>query len=403
MNYIGICAIARDENYFIKDWIQFHVLAGVEKFIIYDNESKTPLRETLAEYIECGLVQLYEIKGISPQQQAYQHCLDNHGCEFRWLAFIDIDEFIVLKKNENIHSLLVSYENYAALAINWVMFGSSGYINNPPVPITLHLKELVAYKMPNSTIKSIVQPRYVERANLSPHFFSYVAGRNAVNEFYIPVHGNNSPVSTELIQLNHYIYRGQREYQNKVDRWHYNHDDLPHENLWEDFFRHISYKKEPDESVALFASKLARLMKLSRVEVFSELNNHGLESKKLYEIIDSVSEAIDRKYYDFALKLIVMAEMLHPDHLELTQLKAETLLLKGEAEKSIAVVQNILKDRFWWEGYIILYYCYKYTGNIKLCSGLKYYLKDLIKVAEKQSAEVPESVMALFKDNSLQN
>ncbi|WP_321403901.1 glycosyltransferase family 92 protein [Maridesulfovibrio sp.] len=403
-NYIGACAIARDENYFIEEWVQYHAMIGVERFIVYDNESKVPLRETLSGYIECGLVQIYEIKGISPQQQAYQHCLDKHGDEFRWLAFIDIDEFIVLKKNENIHSLLACYEECAALAINWVMFGSNGYINNPPLPISLHLREIVDYKMPNSKIKSIVQPQYVERANLSPHFFTYTGGKCAVNELYIPVHGNNSPPSVQCIQLNHYIFRGQREYQNKVDRWHYNHIEREHESLWSDFFRHVSCKQQIDDSIFPVAAKLNRLMKFGRPEIFADLNDYGFKSKELFAAVDAVSEAITRTNYDLALKLIVLAEMQHSEgSFILTKLKAEILLFKGEVERAVNLVQKVLQDGFWWEGYVVLFYCYRFMGNEILCRNIKLYLKDLVKIAENQSAEVPESVSSLLSGSSYTN
>lgn len=397
MNYIGCCAIARDENYFIEEWVQYHSMIGVEKFIIYDNESKIPLCKTLAKYIKCGLVTVYNIEGISPQQQAYQHCLDHHGDQFRWIAFIDIDEFIVLKKNINLQAMLACYEKYAALVVNWVIFGSNGYINNPPRPITLNLTEIIEHKNPNSTIKSIVQPKYVKHANLSPHFFTYKEEAYAVNELYMPVHANNCPTNTQRIQLNHYIYRGQKEFQNKVDRWHFNHVKKSHETLWNTFFNDLPSHPCFDKSIIPVSTKLSQFIKFDKPELLLEFNDHGLEKKEFYEIIDTICEAISTRSLDLALKLIVISELYHPENLDLIKLKAEVLLLKNEVQKSLDIVNDILKYKFWWEGYIVLYYCYMSLGNKELCNNIKLYLHDLIGIAKEQNADVPNEIFDFLK------
>jgi hypothetical protein len=244
----------------------------------------------------------------------------------------------------------------------------------------------------------------VKVANLSPHFFTYTSGKCAVNELYIPVHGNNSPPSVQRIQLNHYIFRGQREYQNKVNRWHYNHTERAHENLWDDFFKHVSCKRIIDDSIFPVSMKLNRLMKLGRPEFFVDLNNHGLKSKELFAVVDAVSEAMNRTNYDLALKLIVLAEMQnYEDCLILTKLKAEIMLLKGEVERAVNLVQKVLENGFWWEGYVVLFYCYKFMGNEALCNNIKLYLRDMVKIAAGQSAEVPETVASLLGTASCVN
>jgi hypothetical protein len=55
-------------------------------------------------------------------------------CLRRWLAFIDLDEFIVLHDTaytQNIGGFMHQYEQYGALAVNWVLLGSSGHKQRP--------------------------------------------------------------------------------------------------------------------------------------------------------------------------------------------------------------------------------------------------------------------------------
>ena len=43
-----------------------------------------------------------------------------------WFLFIDCDEFFVPKKCDSVKDFLLNYQNYHAIAINWLNFGSSG-------------------------------------------------------------------------------------------------------------------------------------------------------------------------------------------------------------------------------------------------------------------------------------
>lgn len=43
------------------------------------------------------------------------------------MAFIDVDEFLMLRDGTpDMPALLRDYEQYGGLAVNWIMFGSSG-------------------------------------------------------------------------------------------------------------------------------------------------------------------------------------------------------------------------------------------------------------------------------------
>ena len=38
-HYLAVCAIAKNEGHYFKEWIEWHRSQGVERFYIYDNES----------------------------------------------------------------------------------------------------------------------------------------------------------------------------------------------------------------------------------------------------------------------------------------------------------------------------------------------------------------------------
>lgn len=52
---LSIMAIVKNEKY-IQEWIEYHLLVGVQHFYIYDNESTDGLKDRIQKYIDDGIV-----------------------------------------------------------------------------------------------------------------------------------------------------------------------------------------------------------------------------------------------------------------------------------------------------------------------------------------------------------
>ena len=55
-----MCAIYRDEAAYLREWVEFHRVVGVERFYLYDNHSVDDHRHALAPYIADGTVVLHD-------------------------------------------------------------------------------------------------------------------------------------------------------------------------------------------------------------------------------------------------------------------------------------------------------------------------------------------------------
>lgn len=216
--YLALCCIVKDENTYLEEWIQYHQKIGVEHFYIYDNDSRIPVKETLA-HLPATLVTVISFGGPAAQLPAYQACLDAHGKEAQWIGFIDTDEFVVPKTTTQLPQLLKQYEAFGGLGINWIVFGSSGHKTRPQGLQTQNfLLHSAAQTDINRHIKSIVQPRYVKSAGNDPHHFSYKPLKYAVNPLKAKVKDPRMPNETTIVQLNHYYLRSEEEFRAKINR-----------------------------------------------------------------------------------------------------------------------------------------------------------------------------------------
>ena len=96
---LAFVLIAKNEATYIKEWLDFHIKQGVSKFIIYDNESTDNFLEVLQPYIESGTVIYSKIGGKRRQIDAYNMALNKYRKMFKYMGFIDADEFVFVRNN----------------------------------------------------------------------------------------------------------------------------------------------------------------------------------------------------------------------------------------------------------------------------------------------------------------
>ena len=218
MDQISLCLIVKDEERFLPEWIDYHILLGIERFYIYDNESRVNPETFLADYINRGWVVLHKFPGKAVQLKAYKHCLDYYGHQTHWMGFIDADEFIVIKNKKNLKSFLEKYADYGGIGINSVFFGKNGHEIRPQGGQILNYLARVENHFPeNKLVKCIVKPEAVQFPD-SPHGFAYKNGFYCVNENRQRVDYQRFPFSNQLIQINHYFCRSEEDIQEKLAR-----------------------------------------------------------------------------------------------------------------------------------------------------------------------------------------
>lgn len=212
MKQLALVLFCKDEHPYLEEWLDYHSSIGVEWFFIYDNGSTPPIRPNR----ENVTVIRWDDNHWGRQCRAYAHCLKDYGLDFKWMGFIDTDEFIVPRTGKMLPEFLEDYKEFGGLAIYWLCFGSNGHTTKQKSVLESYTRRARAKYDGNIHYKCIVQPRFTcPIESDTPHLPVFSGGKYAVDETGLPLGG---PHRSSLIQLNHYITRSKEDYEEKLKR-----------------------------------------------------------------------------------------------------------------------------------------------------------------------------------------
>jgi hypothetical protein len=130
-SFFSICAIFKDEEKFLKEWIEYHLSVGVDHFYLYNNLSTDNYLSILKPYMDKGIVDLIDWQVPPPSQfSAYEDCFVKNREKTKWITFIDIDEYICPFYDLTVKEWVSKYEIYPSVLIYWKMFGTSGLMEH---------------------------------------------------------------------------------------------------------------------------------------------------------------------------------------------------------------------------------------------------------------------------------
>lgn len=225
---ISIVAVLKDEAPYIKEWIEYYKLLGVNHFYLYDNKSSDNVYEILKPYIKQKTVTYkYVNSDCHPQVQMYTSAVKKYRYKTKYMLFVDIDEFAVPVEKENrsfleiVDDIFSKDNKIGGIGINWLCYGSSGHITKPEkLVIESYLYRAKNDYEANIHVKTIANPRKIKIAGIhSPIFYSDFYNTNeegiafsGVQE-YSPFNYN---CKYEHLRINHYSAKSKEEGEKRI-------------------------------------------------------------------------------------------------------------------------------------------------------------------------------------------
>ena len=250
---VSILCIIKNEGPYLKEWIEYHKLIGIEHFYVYDNESNDDTNDILKPYIESGLVTYVLFPGKDAQEHAYFDAVTKFKNETKWLTAIDLDEFIVLHEKKNISDFMEDYADCSQVSLRWMIYGSSGHEKEPKGLVIENFKSHA--KEPTFSPKSIFNPRTVVWCGAH---YMWLCGK-WVDENGVDF-GATKELSVNKAQINHYVIKSWEEfYRRKAAR-----GCVDNKSFGEDlrkYFNIFDINDVTDDLMKPYAEKLKEIIK----------------------------------------------------------------------------------------------------------------------------------------------
>jgi hypothetical protein len=134
MKKIALVTMAKDEDFYLQEWIDYHLKIGFDDIFIFQNNwrFKNQKPDSRVHFME------WDVESDPPSGEVWDwnrhsKCYSNFGKEhyknYEWAAFFDVDCFLVLKQSKNVKEFISNFDNtpQQQVVINFAFFGDNGH------------------------------------------------------------------------------------------------------------------------------------------------------------------------------------------------------------------------------------------------------------------------------------
>lgn len=249
MKDLVVVTMAQNEGSNLNEWIDFHILQGVDYFVIYDHLSTDNTTEVLGKYPR-SLVKVIPLTIREPHRARIhmaRECMRESKGYAKKVAFIDVDEYIfspVMNTTalEMIEDAFGSDPTIGGIGLNWLCFGFP--CETLGQELNLESTSVVrncTYRADkghhvNHHIKTIFNPGAITEKYTDPHGFHYMPGFRCVDTSGRTIEGpfNRRDFPIDKLRLHHYFTSSIDFFvKEKLDRLAFIHKDKPFPDVLE--------------------------------------------------------------------------------------------------------------------------------------------------------------------------
>lgn len=159
MKKYTICAIIKDEQRFLKEWLDYHLKLGFEDIHLIEDLGSKPHDSIVKDYPNVFLHHYSDVD-ISitnhRQRNAYLWFQKNYTDQYEWCAFIDIDEFIEFGEGYSLDKLCTEFDEAGGIILDWRYYNANGHIARPEGSVLENYTEWFKKFIPAGSFKTIV-------------------------------------------------------------------------------------------------------------------------------------------------------------------------------------------------------------------------------------------------------
>jgi hypothetical protein len=262
MTTLAVCAVFKDEAPALLEWIAYHRIVGVDHFFLYDNESTDDGASRLLDSRLRDYVTVIPIASRPAQIRAYRHFIDAYSCNWDWVAFIDLDEFIHPIDVDSIKDLLPRYESYSGVLLHWLMFGPNGHEVRPDgLVIENYVTRLPEEDIVNRHVKSLVKTSHLIEPGI--HVFTMKGPMCNVRGETAPMEPIQDRTCHDFMFINHYYTKSREDWDAKMRRGRADQPELRADPEYAVFSKYAQLSEVTDKRIMRFSKKIKEVLNSS--------------------------------------------------------------------------------------------------------------------------------------------
>ena len=226
---VALCAIMKNEADYVEEWLAFHILQGVSRVLLYDNNSSDDTRRRARSFAQQVTIRVVPWSGPPDkfdltQRLAYADGARRLAGAVDYAAFIDLDEFLFASDYRPLGQVLGGFPaDTAAIAVNQRVFGSAAQVSASEDLVTSRFTKAAAADHPEGHwFKTVARPERIVGFD-TVHSVVLNSGAYVLSDGQPlpprPDHpGHSSVVPEGALQLHHYILKSREEFERKKSR-----------------------------------------------------------------------------------------------------------------------------------------------------------------------------------------
>jgi len=225
---IALVTMAKDEDFYLQEWIDYHLKLGFDDIFIYQNNwrFRAPLLDDRVHFMEWDVDSLTPVEGVRTWEwNRHSMCYSNFGkeyhSEFEWAAFFDVDCFLVLKETNNVKEFISKYDNVPQqqVVINFAFFGDNGLTEFDENNTSVLERFTKRWETPHTDSYYQFLPICKLHENFCCHEIHFVPGEWVdVDGFVGNGRSGERNITFNKAQLNHYYTKTLSEWNLKLEK-----------------------------------------------------------------------------------------------------------------------------------------------------------------------------------------
>ena len=193
---------------------------GFTDIYLYDNSDFHDDLQFWADARNDDRIHITHYPGDKIQVPVYKACANEVKHQgHTWVTFLDIDEFLVLKKHDHVIDFASEYVKSGHLGINWQLFGTGGRQIYEPWPVTQRFT-CVHSHFRNKYVKSFIRVEDLDPIDSisSPHIFPRREGTFLYDTDGVHFEKSMHQGPRDVALVHHYMFRSSQEHLEKRQR-----------------------------------------------------------------------------------------------------------------------------------------------------------------------------------------